>query len=78
MNRRTDWHTRYDEAYVVARAKTDACERAAGTASCGCVCSGRYHGKKHPPMFVAEYAARLAAQGIDANTDLFTQGENDA
>lgn len=50
------------------------CARRLPQVKCSCVCGGRYHGKPHPPMFVAEYAARLAAQEQEAEEiDLFNQ-----
>lgn len=73
--KRREWYSRYSKAYEAAKERAATCEAALQLQPCDCVCGGRYHGKKHPPMFIAEYAARLAAQNRpDTETiDLFSE-----
>lgn len=52
--------TTYGQAYALAARNAKACEEAAQP-DCSCACGGRFHGKAHSPVFVAEYAAQLAA-----------------
>lgn len=54
----------YGQAYALARRNAQACENAEER-SCTCICGGRFHGKTHPAVFVAEYAAKLVGQAFD-------------
>lgn len=51
----------YGQAYALAKRNAQACEEAQ-LRDCRCACGGRFHGKAHAPLFVAEYAARLTAE----------------
>lgn len=62
----------YGQAYALAQRNAQACENAEER-SCTCACGGRFHGKAHAPVFVAEYAAQLVGQAFDPaqQPDLF-------
>jgi len=62
----------YDQGYALAQRNAQACENAQEQ-RCTCVCGGRFHGKGHPAVFVAEYAAQLVGQAFDPaqQPDLF-------
>jgi hypothetical protein len=64
----------YGQSYALAKANAEACENAEER-RCTCACKGRFHGKAHPAVFVAEYAAQLAGQAFDPSeqSDLFTE-----
>ncbi|HEY6177634.1 MAG TPA: hypothetical protein VIX73_24420 [Kofleriaceae bacterium] len=64
----------YGQAYALAKSNAEACENASER-RCKCACKGRFHGKQHSPVFVAEYAAQLVGQEFDPSeqVDLFRE-----
>jgi len=64
----------YGQAYALARRNADACENATET-RCTCVCGGRFHGKQHPGVFVAEYAGRLQSAEAREQLDLLERDQ---
>jgi hypothetical protein len=64
----------YAQSYALAQRNAEACENATHE-QCTCACGGRFHGKAHSAVFVAEYAARLNAEAEQRKQqpDLFAE-----